>query len=118
MIIDITAQGAVGDGKKVNTAEIQVAIDMCHEAGGGTVLIPKGNYISGTVFLKSNVTLEVAAGGVITGKMCIITDTAMRKPLTGVLFTQKIRRISKLREREKSTETRRLSQIWEAFTDP
>jgi hypothetical protein len=66
MIIDITAQGAVGDGKKVNTAEIQAAIDMCHEAGGGTVLIPKGNYISGTVFLKSNVLLEIAAGGVLT----------------------------------------------------
>lgn len=65
MIIDITTLGAVGDGKKVNTAELQAAIDRCHEAGGGTVLVPRGTYVSGTVFLKSNVTLEIAAGGVL-----------------------------------------------------
>lgn len=65
MQINIVNQGAAADGKTVNTTVIQKAIDMCHEAGGGTVLMPKGVYVSGTIFLKSNVTLKLAAGAVL-----------------------------------------------------
>lgn len=65
MRIDITKQGAVGDGKSVNTEAIQKAVDLCHENGGGTVVIPAGVFVSGTFFLKSNVTLEVTAGAVL-----------------------------------------------------
>ena len=65
MRIDITKQGAMGDGKSVNTEAIQKAVDLCHENGGGTVVIPAGVFVSGTFFLKSNVTLEVTAGAVL-----------------------------------------------------
>lgn len=65
MQINIVKQGAAADGKTVSTAVIQKAIDMCHEAGGGTVFMPKGVYVSGTIFLKSNVTLKLAAGAVL-----------------------------------------------------
>lgn len=65
MIVNIKEQGAIGDGRTVNTQAIQKAVDMCHEAGGGTVLIPTGVFVSGTVILKGNVTLEVTTGAVL-----------------------------------------------------
>lgn len=46
----------------LSTAAIQSAIDMCEKDGGGTVTIKNGIYISGTIFLKSNVHLRVEAG--------------------------------------------------------
>lgn len=65
MTIDITELGAVGDGKTVNTLSVQKAVDLCSGEGGGTVFIPKGVYLCGTIFLKSNVTLEIGAGGIL-----------------------------------------------------
>ncbi|HDS83677.1 MAG TPA: glycoside hydrolase family 28 protein [Phycisphaerales bacterium] len=64
-IFDITQYGAVGDGETVNTQAIQKAIDACTE--GGTVLIPKGTFLSGALFLKSNMTLHVVEGGTLKG---------------------------------------------------
>lgn len=71
MTIDITELGAVGDGKTINTLPVQRAVDLCHREGGGKVFIPKGIYLCGTVFLKSNVTLEIAAGGILKASMDI-----------------------------------------------
>lgn len=59
--------GAEGDGKALDTAAFQKAIDRCNSEMGGTVLIPAGNYIIGTVQLKSNVRLHLAASAQITG---------------------------------------------------
>ncbi|MFA9389600.1 MAG: LamG-like jellyroll fold domain-containing protein [Prolixibacteraceae bacterium] len=50
---------------KTNTEFIQKAIDACNENGGGTVIIPQGTFFSGTLFLKSNVTLEIEKGGML-----------------------------------------------------
>lgn len=61
MIIKLSALGAIGDGRTVNTKIIQKAIDDC--AGtGGRVIIDDGHYVSGTLFLKSNVTIEICEG--------------------------------------------------------
>ncbi|MGF1484351.1 MAG: glycoside hydrolase family 28 protein [Opitutales bacterium] len=49
------------------TAEIQQAIDACHEAGGGTVLVPAGTYSCGTLVLKSHVNLHLEPGSVLLG---------------------------------------------------
>ncbi|MBS1565459.1 MAG: right-handed parallel beta-helix repeat-containing protein [Bacteroidetes bacterium] len=57
--VDITAYGAVGDGKTMNTAFIQKAIDDCNKSGGGKVFFPAGIYLSGTIVLKDNVTLHL-----------------------------------------------------------
>lgn len=62
MIYPITDFGAVGDGKTLNTAAIQAAIDACTADGGGRVLIPAGRFLSGTICLKSNVELHLDGG--------------------------------------------------------
>ena len=59
--------GAAGDGKALNTRAIQAAIDRCHAAGGGCVLVPPGVYVTGTVRLKSHVTLRLEAGARLLG---------------------------------------------------
>jgi len=58
---DVTAFGAVGDGKTLNTDAIAKAIEACHEAGGGRVVVPQGRFLTGAVHLKSNVNLHVTA---------------------------------------------------------
>lgn len=63
---DVRTFGACGDGLAVDTDAIQAAIDAC-AAVGGVVFFPAGQYASGTLFLKSNVTLHCAAGSVLLG---------------------------------------------------
>ncbi len=66
-VFDITAYGAVGNGSTMNTAFIQAAIDSCHNNGGGVVRVPAGNFLTATLFLKSNVTILIDSGATITG---------------------------------------------------
>lgn len=66
-VFNINDYGAVGDNKTVNTIAINKAIDACANAGGGTVFVPEGNYITGTVLLKSNITLLLEYNGNIIG---------------------------------------------------
>ncbi len=65
--VDVRQYQAVGDGHTVNTVAIQKAIDNCSAAGGGKVILERGSYVTGTLFLKSNVTLYVEAGAAILG---------------------------------------------------
>ncbi|ACU06168.1 glycoside hydrolase family 28 [Pedobacter heparinus DSM 2366] len=58
--------GAVRDGKTLNTAAIQKAIDECSKKGG-RVVIPKGVYLSGTLYMKSNVELHIEEGAILKG---------------------------------------------------
>ena len=57
--------GAKGDGKTLNTAAIQSAIDAC--AKNGVVIIPAGTFVSGAVYLKSDMSLRVEEGAVLLG---------------------------------------------------
>jgi len=66
-IYNIRDFGAVGDGKTLDTAAVQSAIDACNKDQGGTVLVPAGVFVIGTVELKSDVTLHIAAGGKLLG---------------------------------------------------
>lgn len=59
--------GAVGDGKAKDAPAIQKAIEAAHAAGGGTVVVPNGVYLCGTVRLLDNVTLHLAEGATILG---------------------------------------------------
>ena len=59
--------GAVADGKALNTKAVQKAIDVCYKNGGGTVVFPAGNFVLSTVFLKSNVQIELSDNTVILG---------------------------------------------------
>ena len=65
---DVTEFGAKADGTTDNTAAIQKAIDACHAAGGGMVLVPGGGtYVTYTLNLKSNVRLEIDRGATLLG---------------------------------------------------
>jgi hypothetical protein len=64
---DVREFGARGDGVTLDTAAIQNAIDACAEAGGGVVRLPPGRYLSGTIRLRSHVTLELTAGARLVG---------------------------------------------------
>ena len=66
-VYNIRDFGAVGDGKTLNTAAVQAAVDACFKDGGGTVLVPAGVFQIGMIELKSNVTLHIAAGGTLLG---------------------------------------------------
>lgn len=57
--------GAVADGKTLATEAIQKTIDAAAEAGGGKVIFPAGTYLSGALFVKSNVELNITEGAVI-----------------------------------------------------
>src|SRR5450759_5408601 len=59
--------GAVADGKTVNTKPIQAAIDKCAASGGGVVVVPRGAFLSGAIFLKQGVNLSVEKDGVLKG---------------------------------------------------
>src|SRR5664279_5632800 len=57
--------GAVGDGKNLDSKAINAAIESAVKAGGGTVYIPAGNYLCGSIRLKSNITLLIDQGATI-----------------------------------------------------
>ncbi|MVN92188.1 glycoside hydrolase family 28 protein [Mucilaginibacter aquatilis] len=64
-VITVTDFGAKGDGITLNTKAIQKAIDACDEYG--TVIIPEGTFVSGALFLKSRMTLQINKGGTLKG---------------------------------------------------
>lgn len=100
MTVSVAAQyniiqyGAVGDGKTINTRSIQTAIDDCFAAKGGTVIIPNGIFITGTIHLKSNVHLIVEKGAVLRGSADLndyethIPDKPFPPIHKGMLFTE------------------------------
>jgi len=59
--------GAVGDGKQLDSPAIDKAIAAAAEMGGGTVLVPAGTYLSGSIHLQSNIHLLIDAGATILG---------------------------------------------------
>ena len=67
MIYDVRNYGAVGDGKTLNTAAIQKAIDDCASKNGGTVLLEDGTYMTGSIVLRSNVNLHIEQNAVLLG---------------------------------------------------
>src|SRR5438067_3016533 len=66
-VIDVTKAGVVGNGTTLNTASIQKAIDDCTAAGGGIVSFPAGRYLTGTIQIKSNVTLRLEKDATLLG---------------------------------------------------
>src|ERR1022692_2973347 len=62
---DVKTFGATGDGKTIDTAAIDKTIDAAVAAGGGTVIFPAGNYLSYSIHLKSNITLQLESGATL-----------------------------------------------------
>jgi polygalacturonase len=61
----VTDFGAVGDGTTDATAAIRAAVTACAEAGGGRVVVPAGEYLTGAVHLRSNVNLHLVEGATL-----------------------------------------------------
>jgi polygalacturonase len=66
-VLEATSFGAVPDGRTVCTQGLQRAIDACAAAGGGTVVVPPGRYVTGALFLRSHVHLHLASGATLAG---------------------------------------------------
>lgn len=80
---DITGHGAVADGSTLNTAAIQKTIDTAAGSGGGTVVIPKGVFLSGSIFLKPGVNLQLDEGAVLKGSSDTKDYPKMRTRIEG-----------------------------------
>jgi Endopolygalacturonase len=68
---NVSSFGAVPDGSTLNTKAIQDAIDACERSGGGTVTFSPGNYLTGSIYLKDEVHLEIPEDVTISGSQRI-----------------------------------------------
>ena len=66
-IFDVSKFGAQADGKSLCSASVQKAIDACSADGGGIVRFEGGSFVLSTVFLKSNVRIEIAENAEVLG---------------------------------------------------
>lgn len=69
MSYNVKTLGAIGDGRRDETAVLQKAIDQAAWKGGGTVIIPAGTYRCGTLRLRSNLHLILEAGALLQGDL-------------------------------------------------
>lgn len=65
-VCNVRVFGATGTGEVLDTDAIQSAVDQCAKEGG-VVFLPAGTYLSGTIFLQSNITLHIAEGATLLG---------------------------------------------------
>jgi polygalacturonase len=80
---DVARYGAKGDGTTMNTAAIQRAIDAAAK-GGGTVVFPAGTYLTGSIFVKTGVTLQVDKGVTLLGSQKIADYPVMQTRIAGI----------------------------------
>lgn len=66
-VYNVVSYGAKGDRHTNNAAAVQKAIDACAKSGGGTVYFPAGNFLTGTIVLRTNVTLHLSSGATLWG---------------------------------------------------
>ena len=69
MIFNVKDFGAIADGTTLNSKAVQCAIDECAKQGGGVVLFENGVFVLSTVFLKSNVKIEISKTATILGSL-------------------------------------------------
>jgi polygalacturonase len=92
-VFSIAEHGAVGDGKTLNTGSIQKTIDRCAMLGGGTVVVPAGVFLTGTIQLRSHVNLHIESGGVLQGSEQL-EEYRLNGRLVGLIFTQNAENVS------------------------
>ncbi len=80
---NVRAFGATGDGKHIDSPAINKAIESCAAAGGGTVFVPAGTYLSGSIRLKSHIHLYLDSGAVILGAPQNLNQYDKAEPFEG-----------------------------------
>jgi polygalacturonase len=67
VVFNVRDYGAIGDGKTLDSPAINRAIQACSAVGGGTVWIPAGTFLSGSIRLTNNLNLHLDAGAKLLG---------------------------------------------------
>jgi polygalacturonase len=80
---NVRSFGAVGDGKHLDSLAINSAIELTASSGGGTVLVPAGTYLCGSIHLKSNIHLLIDVGATILGAPQNMNAYDETEPWTG-----------------------------------
>ena len=72
IVVGIVSFGAVPNNESVNNADaINSAIEQCSSRGGGVVTVPAGVFTTGTVYMKSGVTVRLERGATLKGTVCL-----------------------------------------------
>jgi polygalacturonase len=85
-VFDVRRFGAHGDGKTLDTASVQKALDQCGESGGGTVLFPSGTYLSKPLTLRTKTKLLLEKGAVLKATDAKEDFASTEKPNTFIPF--------------------------------
>ncbi|MBB3186971.1 glycoside hydrolase family 28 protein [Microbacter margulisiae] len=83
-MFNANAYGAKGDSVTLNSKYIQAAIDACAAKGGGIVTFKPGNYVTGSIFLKSGVTLRLDSEVVLLGSQNIKDYPLIQTRIAGI----------------------------------
>jgi len=86
--------GAKNNGKDLTTLQIQNAIDRCFINGGGVVYIPQGEYLVGTLNLKSNVEFHLESGAVLKATTDLLQYQKHNEQPAGVFYTEDSHNVS------------------------
>ena len=86
--------GAINDGKTLTTAHIQKAIEECVKNGGGMVYVPKGEFLVGTLNLRSNVNFHMETGAIIKATTDLTQYQVHNEQPAGVFYTEKATNVS------------------------
>lgn len=81
-ILDFSAEEG-----QLSTTAIQKAVNECSEAGGERIIVPSGTFITGTVFLKSNVNLYLKNGSVLKGSTNL-NDYSRQGRSPGIIYCE------------------------------
>ncbi len=85
-VFNVREFGAIGDGKNLDSPAINQAINAAADAGGGTVLLPAGTYLSGSIHLRSNIHLLIDAGATILGAPQNLNAYDETEPFPGIAY--------------------------------
>jgi polygalacturonase len=86
--------GARNDGKILTTSQIQTAIDRCALNGGGVVYVPQGEYLVGTLNLRSGVEFHLESGAVIKATTDLSQYQKHNEQPAGVFYTEDSQNVS------------------------
>jgi polygalacturonase len=85
-VYNVYDYGAAGDGKTLDSPAINRAIEACAEAGGGTVCLSAGTYLSGSIRMKSNINLYIGAGATILAAPQEMNAYDLTEPFEGIAY--------------------------------